>query len=598
VQQYVYGRGIDDPLTLDRDEDGDGQIEARLFYHDNGRNHIVALTDENGRVVERTSYDAFGRPTWQDANGQVLGTRSSPAGNPFLFTGRRFDPEAGLYYFRARTYHPELGRFLQRDPMGMLRPDEMSYGNAYTYAGNNPISWRDPMGLLSLKEPLMDFNFTPPGFNFLPRGLNYFPRGLNYLPQGFEYLPQGKEYLPQGFSYLPQGKEYLPQGKEYLPQGKEYLPQGKEYLPQGLNYFPPGGAPRCPGQKEYLPPMGKPAEFLPSPGSARGFNFLNFAPRGLNYTPHGKFGIGTPDWRGGPDFGGDPWRGGPSFGGDPGWRGGPSFGTYQWSGGPSFEYQPGPIGAVDLPSLNDEFRMMNDESKQKTDSSTVQHSSFSIARSEEALGLNVLRLSLLPSEIPPDKRDLVVMAGRATYYAVTRRVAEAGKAFRELIARYPDTPNVHYAYGVFLLQEDPDAALKEFRRELEITPEHVLARLQIAFEYLKRGDSAAALPLAEQAVQLAPNWFAPHLALGYILLGTGDTARAIQELEASVKLAPDSPALHFALARAYARAGRKDAAARERATFLRLDAMVRTRRDGPQSVGGVQTSSGMMNDER
>jgi predicted Zn-dependent protease len=184
------------------------------------------------------------------------------------------------------------------------------------------------------------------------------------------------------------------------------------------------------------------------------------------------------------------------------------------------------------------------------------------------------------------------------YYAVTNRASEAQEAFQALIARYPDAPNLHYAFGSFLQHNQPDAALAEFRRELQVSPTHVPARLHIAYEYIQRGDYAAGLPLAEQAVELAPNWFAARLILGQILLGTGDTARAIQELEAGVNLAPDNPVMRFLLARAYARAGRKDDAARERATFLRLDKMLRTQRDGPQSVGGVEASSGMMNDER
>ena len=56
-----------------------------------------------------------------------------------------------------------------------------------------------------------------------------------------------------------------------------------------------------------------------------------------------------------------------------------------------------------------------------------------------------------------------------------------------------------------------------------------------------------------------------------------DAARSANEarerlsaLVASVR-APESPEVHFALARAYARAGREDDAARERATFARLE---------------------------
>jgi tetratricopeptide (TPR) repeat protein len=207
----------------------------------------------------------------------------------------------------------------------------------------------------------------------------------------------------------------------------------------------------------------------------------------------------------------------------------------------------------------------------------------------EALGLNILRMPFLPAEAPPDKRELILLAGRAAFYQAARRVQETERAFKELLARYPEAPNVHYAYGVFLLIDSPDAAVEEFRRELQVSPANVPAMLQIAFEYIKRNDFENARPYAEKAVDAAPTLFATHNALGRVLLELGKIDEAIKELETGVKQAPDSPEMRFALARAYARAGRKEDAARERATFLELDKQKRTERSGPQSVGGINT---------
>jgi tetratricopeptide (TPR) repeat protein len=207
----------------------------------------------------------------------------------------------------------------------------------------------------------------------------------------------------------------------------------------------------------------------------------------------------------------------------------------------------------------------------------------------EALGLNILRMPFLPTEAPPDKRELILLAGRAAFNQAARRVQDTERAFKELLARYPDAPNVHYAYGVFLLIDLPDAALDEFRRELQVSPANVPAMLQIAFEYIKRNDFENAKPYAQQAVEASPNLFATHNALGRVLLELGKIDEAIKELETGVKQAPDSPEMRFALARAYARAGRKEDAARERGTFLELDKQKRTERSGPQSVGGINT---------
>jgi tetratricopeptide (TPR) repeat protein len=204
----------------------------------------------------------------------------------------------------------------------------------------------------------------------------------------------------------------------------------------------------------------------------------------------------------------------------------------------------------------------------------------------EAMGLATLRMPLLPAETPPLRREMVLMAGRASYMMATRNTAAAEKAFEALASRYPETPNVHYAFGVFLLQEQPDRAIEQFKRELELQPGHAWSLMQIAYEYLTRGDAKTALPWAQQAVAAAPNAFPARKALGQALLETGDVDGAIKELQLGIKLAPESPGLHFTLARAYQRAGRQEDAERERTEFTRLDRLARTQRTGAQSVGG------------
>jgi tetratricopeptide (TPR) repeat protein len=210
----------------------------------------------------------------------------------------------------------------------------------------------------------------------------------------------------------------------------------------------------------------------------------------------------------------------------------------------------------------------------------------------EAFGLSLLRMPFLPNEAPPDRREMILMAGRAGYHQAKGRTTTFGRqAFEELVSRYPNAPNVHYAYGVHLLSDAPDQALEEFKRELRSSPTHTHAMLQIAYELIKQGKPEEAKPYAEQATQLAPNLFAAHNALGRALLDTGDVDRAIQHLEAGMKLAPESPEVRFSLARAYARAGRADDAARERAEFLRLDKQRRAAKPSPPPIGGVQTEA-------
>jgi tetratricopeptide (TPR) repeat protein len=205
----------------------------------------------------------------------------------------------------------------------------------------------------------------------------------------------------------------------------------------------------------------------------------------------------------------------------------------------------------------------------------------------EAMGLATLRMPILPDDLPGTRRELVMMAGRAQYFMAARLLQASQNAFETLVTRYPDTPNVNYAYGVMLAGEQPEQAIDRFKRELKVSPTNVLAKIQIAFAYIKRSDFAEAKPWAEQAVQEAPTQFIAHNALGQVLLATGDVEGAVRSLENAVKLAPDSPAMHFALARAYRAANRGADADREQAEFTRLDRLIRQQRTGENSVGGM-----------
>lgn len=197
----------------------------------------------------------------------------------------------------------------------------------------------------------------------------------------------------------------------------------------------------------------------------------------------------------------------------------------------------------------------------------------------EAIGLTMLRQAYLPAETPPAKREVVIKAGRAGFYMAAEQRTQAAQEFSELLAAFPNEPNVHYAHGIFLMRDAPDEGLQAFEKELQISPQHVFAMLQIAFEYIKRKDFNAGLLYAENAVKLEPNLFAGHNALGRILLELGPVERAIKELEISVRQAPDSPETHFALARAYTKAGRKAEAEKARNEFTRLDKLRRANKE-------------------
>lgn len=189
----------------------------------------------------------------------------------------------------------------------------------------------------------------------------------------------------------------------------------------------------------------------------------------------------------------------------------------------------------------------------------------------EALGLVGLEIPALPGEEPPKLRDAIMKCGGAQFYFARRETKAADEAFRDLVARFPNTPGVHHVAGAFMLSSNRELAVKYFKSELKVSPQHVKARVQIAYYYITEGEYASALPFAEEAVKLAPRFFVAHNALGQILMELNHIDRAVLELETAVKLQPASPHAHFQLARAYGRAGRNADSARERAEFTRIE---------------------------
>jgi predicted Zn-dependent protease len=188
----------------------------------------------------------------------------------------------------------------------------------------------------------------------------------------------------------------------------------------------------------------------------------------------------------------------------------------------------------------------------------------------EATGIAALRLPTLPADLAVEKKEIVMMAGKAAFAGNSRRIEDALRESEALVAKYPNHPNVHYMMGVLLLQEQKEGAFAEFEKELTISAGHIPSRLQIALEYLQRGQAERALPRAAEAARLAPDNFAARTVYGRALLESGKPSAAIRELEAAVRLAPESAESHFALGNAYSRAGRKVEAQRERDVFQKL----------------------------
>lgn len=188
----------------------------------------------------------------------------------------------------------------------------------------------------------------------------------------------------------------------------------------------------------------------------------------------------------------------------------------------------------------------------------------------EAAGLAGLRLPLLPAEIPPDRRELIHLAGRAVLDVETQQYEQAEPALRQLVAEYPNEPGVHFLYGAYLVQLHPSDAVSEFQRELEISPSHGLARIRLADQLIAQRDFDRALILSEQATTLDPKRASAHMLTGEALIAKGNAADGLKELETAREDDPTLNRIHWDLLRAYTAAGRKHDAEREKAEIEKL----------------------------
>ncbi|MGO4882862.1 MAG: tetratricopeptide repeat protein [Bryobacteraceae bacterium] len=192
----------------------------------------------------------------------------------------------------------------------------------------------------------------------------------------------------------------------------------------------------------------------------------------------------------------------------------------------------------------------------------------------ETMGLCALAQPDDIATLPPQKKAIVDLAGKAAWAFATEQPGVAAAAYRELLAQYPNEPGVHYAYGLYLMETDQKAALAEFQKEAQNNPKHWPALLVMASIQIRQGAPDAAIESVRAALKAAPpkyHWLC-HTDLGRANLDADHVDAAIAELENAVRQMPTSVNAHYFLAQAYRQAGRTADADRERAEFEKLKA--------------------------
>lgn len=101
------------------------------------------------QLEESMSFGAFGERrqlSWQTAVAPIEAISTTRG-----YTGHEQLDSVGLIHMNGRVYDAKLGRFMSADPFVQYADSTQSY-NRYTYVNNNPLSYTDPSGYLSLKS--------------------------------------------------------------------------------------------------------------------------------------------------------------------------------------------------------------------------------------------------------------------------------------------------------------------------------------------------------------------------------------------------------------------------------------------------------------
>lgn len=115
---------------------------SMLYIHKDHLNSWCLVTDENGKIVQDVSYDAWGNlrngDSWSgEYDGKLLCDRG--------FTGHEHLLEFGIINMNGRAYDPLMSMMMSPDSQIQNIDFSQNY-NRYSYCYNNPLSYCDPSG--------------------------------------------------------------------------------------------------------------------------------------------------------------------------------------------------------------------------------------------------------------------------------------------------------------------------------------------------------------------------------------------------------------------------------------------------------------------
>jgi RHS repeat-associated protein len=119
------------------------QTVSTRYFHTDHLGSVTVITNEAGAVVERLSFDAWGKRRYPNGTDDPTGVISSQTNRGF--TGHEQLDAVALVHMNGRVYDALVGRMISADP---TVPDPMNAQawNRYSYVGNDPLAFTDPSG--------------------------------------------------------------------------------------------------------------------------------------------------------------------------------------------------------------------------------------------------------------------------------------------------------------------------------------------------------------------------------------------------------------------------------------------------------------------
>jgi tetratricopeptide (TPR) repeat protein len=143
-------------------------------------------------------------------------------------------------------------------------------------------------------------------------------------------------------------------------------------------------------------------------------------------------------------------------------------------------------------------------------------------------------------------------------------LAESGHADKAIVllaGQTGDDPDALVALGnAYQLADQPAAAIKTFKRLLDIDPKNGLAWENIGTSQLQTGDTAAAEASLRRAIELDKSLAGAYTALGVVLAGTNRKSEAIDAWKSAVALDPTELNALYNVTINLSAAGRRDEA--------------------------------------